>query len=631
MGLRFFTILTVVLAFFIQGCLPEIPRTAARYSTPGAYETSYQESPPFASKRYTGPKRRVAVLPVEGDIDYVTGRRVNEILKRTLNNSGQFEVRLGVSAGADYLVRVTVTGLQKYDSGGKGALAGAAQGAQGGGGLLGMAFGAIIRGALTFKPAEINARIELVDPKTERDLSSTTVSGEGTPVSSGDPDDPDTEVAEISSSPQFTPMDIAIREAMNEAVRWMAIHTPFTIRGLGSFVEFVSKENVLEKRKGNIVIASSKQGDHARVLEIADYWVKIALKSGKEGWVYKESLRPSDIDETFPPTISLMRTMGGSEVFKETIEVSGRVWANAKITTVMVNDQKAEVTQGTFLIKKYPLTFGENSVTIKATDELGNTATKGVKITRLRDTSPPEITVSSPRNNIIITGTTIDVSGLVRDNVGVALVKINDQEAEISKGTFRLSGFPLALGKNLLNIIAEDGAENRSETKTLVVVRKRDTIAPVVTIIRPAKGSEVRAESVTVSGRVTDNIKVASVTVNGRPAKVTKGEFTLERYLLRVGNNSIIVKAKDAEGNKATRKVAVTRVLRGKPGQKALSLEDIEDLLESEVSPKRVVDFWIPERGIKFQVTEHAKSRLLGAGADNGLIKSLEELFLRLK
>jgi len=136
---------------------------------------------------------------------------------------------------------------------------------------------------------------------------------------------------------------------------------------------------------------------------------------------------------------------------------------------------------------------------------------------------------------------------------------------------------------------------------------------------------------VTVSGRVTDNIKVASVTVNGRPAKVTKGEFTLERYLLRVGNNSIIVKAKDAEGNKATRKVAVTRVLRGKPGQKALSLEDIEDLLESEVSPKRVVDFWIPERGIKFQVTEHAKSRLLGAGADNGLIKSLEELFLRVK
>ena len=627
MGLRFLAILIILLACFFQACLPEVPRTAPGYYTEGVSKTSYQEETTPAPQLYAGPKRRVAILPVEGNIDYMTGRRAEEILKRILVNSGQFEVRLGASAGADHLVRVTVTRLRKYESGGQGAFVGATQGARSGG-LLGMFIGAAIGGALTFKPAEIDARIELVDPKTDGELSSTTVSGEGASLSTDEPEYPDTPAAEVTPPSQNTPMDIAIKEAMNKAVKWMAIHVPFTIQGVGSFVELVSRENLLEKRKGDIVVASARQTDRARVLEVSDNWVKIAVKNGQEGWVYKESLRPSELDETFPPTLNVTRPIGGTQLFNETIEVSGRVWASRGIVSVTVNDQKAEVSQGRFVLEKYPLTFGENSVTVKVTDESGNTATKSVQVTRLKDTSPPEITVSSPRDTIIVTGTEIDVSGKARDNVGVVLVKINDKEAKISEGAFRLSGIPLAPGENFLSIIAEDKAGNRSETTTLTVIRKRDTTPPAITITRPIEGSEVRAKRVAVSGRVTDNSQVASVTVNGRPARVTKGKFTLDRFPLRLGDNSIIVKAKDANGNEAIRKVIVTRFVG--PGRNPLSLEDIENLLKNFVEPKRMATL-IEDRGIKFEVTEDAKSRLVGAGADNKVIKSLEELFLRVK
>jgi len=160
-----------------------------------------------------------------------------------------------------------------------------------------------------------------------------------------------------------------------------------------------------------------------------------------------------------------------------------------------------------------------------------------------------------------------------------------------------------------------------------IVVPHPDTIPPALTITRPIKGSKVRTKSVVVTGRASDNRKVVSITVNGRPAKMTKGKFTLDRFPLRLGDNSIIVKAKDEEGNQATRKVIVTRFVGGPPrNPNPLSLEDIADLLKNFVPPKRVVTL-IEERGIKFEVTEDAKSRLVQAGANPLVLESLEKLF----
>jgi len=157
-----------------------------------------------------------------------------------------------------------------------------------------------------------------------------------------------------------------------------------------------------------------------------------------------------------------------------------------------------------------------------------------------------------------------------------------------------------------------------------ILIPHPDTIPPALTISRPTKRSNVMTKSVLVSGSVSDNRKVASVTVNGRPAKVTKRKFTLDSFPLRLGDNYIIVKAKDEEGNEATRKVVVTRFVG--PGKNPLSLEDVENLLKNFVLPKRVATL-IEKRGIKFEVTEDAKSRLVRAGANPLVFESLDKLF----
>lgn len=628
---RVLAISTVFLLAFVQVPVPEIARTHRVFPAIQSANAGEQSTETATPKTYTGPKRRIAIQPVEGNIDYTTGQKVADILKDSLASSGEFDVRSGASGGADHLIRANVTRTQQYQSGGAGALGGAAQGLQTGH-WLGALLGAVIGGALTFKPAEINARIELVDAKTDKGINSITVSGQGsTPTSSTPADDRPASTAgtKLVQEPSLitTAMDVAIRDAMDKLVEWLKAQTPFTIQGPGSFIEFMSQESIFERSGGGTATASAKQYERARVLEIGGSWVKVALKGGEEGWVYKEGLRPSEPDETFPLTISLTAPLDGKEQFRAAIEVSGRVWANRPIRSVTVNDKRVEISQGKFVMDKYPLNLGTNSLIIKATDELGGTVTKNLKIVRSKDTSPPTLSLTSHKDNAIVTTATIDLLGEVKDNGGLAWVKVNGREAAITGETFRFSDFPLSLGENNVSITSEDEAGNQSQAITVTVIRKRDTTPPVINITSPRENLEVRTGGVSIAGSVTDDSGVVSVAINDQAAQLTDGRFNMERIPLRVGANSIIVKAKDKAGNEATQQVIVTRVLGGSSGQKALSLQEIEELLTSYVSSKRVADVIMPEQGINFEVTDQAKTRLKRAGADNDLIQALERLY----
>lgn len=612
---------------FVQAPVPETTQSQRVYLTVHSAHAGEQSTETATPKTYTGPKRRIAILPVEGNIDYTTGQKVADILKDSLVSSGEFDVRSGALGGADHLIRANVTQTQQYQSGGAGALKGAAECLRGGNWLAGIIC-ALVGGALTFKPAEIDARVELVDTKTDKGINSTTVSGQGsTPPSSGSSEERPSISREAAATAQSTPMEIAIKDAMDKLVEWLKAQTPFTIQGPGSFIEFMSQESIFERSGGGTATASAKQYERARVLEIGGSWVKVALKGGEEGWVYKEGLRPSESDETFPPTISLTAPLDGKEQFRAAVEVSGRVWANRPINSVTVNDKKVEISQGKFVMDKYPLNLGINSLIIKATDELGGTVTKNLKIVRSKDTSPPTLSLTSHKDNAIVTTATIDLLGEVKDNGGVAWVKVNGREAAITGETFRFSDFPLSLGENNVSITSEDEAGNQAQAITITVIRKRDTTPPVINITSPSENLEVRTGEVKVTGSVSDDGGLASVAINDQAAQLTDGRFNMERIPLRVGVNSITVKAKDKAGNEATKQVIVTRVLGGSSGQKALSLQEIEELLTSYVSSKRVADVIIPEQGIKFEVTDQAKSRLKRAGADNDLIQALERLY----
>ncbi|MFY9826793.1 MAG: DNRLRE domain-containing protein [Thermoanaerobaculia bacterium] len=84
-----------------------------------------------------------------------------------------------------------------------------------------------------------------------------------------------------------------------------------------------------------------------------------------------------------------------------------------------------------------------------------------------------------------------------------------------------------------------------------------DTTPPVVAITSPAGNSLVSSPTVTVTGTVSDNVRISSLTVNGLAVPVANGVFQTTVNLAE-GSNTIFAIASDASGNQSTVSVAVT-------------------------------------------------------------------------
>ena len=102
-------------------------------------------------------------------------------------------------------------------------------------------------------------------------------------------------------------------------------------------------------------------------------------------------------------------------------------------------------------------------------------------------------------------------------------------------------------------------AENVIAAETLSRRTEDGFAGPAVSIDGPADGTTTGESSLKVSGRATDNVAVATLTVNGRPAAVDgDGSFSAD-VALGTGSNRIAVVAKDAAGLTASTSIGVTR------------------------------------------------------------------------
>lgn len=84
-----------------------------------------------------------------------------------------------------------------------------------------------------------------------------------------------------------------------------------------------------------------------------------------------------------------------------------------------------------------------------------------------------------------------------------------------------------------------------------------DTTPPAVAITAPNDGVLVSSPTVTVTGSASDNVGLASLTVNGLPVTVTNGAFRTTVGLAE-GSNTIFAIATDTSGLQSTATVAVT-------------------------------------------------------------------------
>ena len=180
---------------------------------------------------------------------------------------------------------------------------------------------------------------------------------------------------------------------------------------------------------------------------------------------------PAHIDTT-PPEIVIHSSRSNAGQFT----VEGSVIDASGIAEVRVKDIEVVVSEAGLFTANIPLDLWENEIRIIATDTHGNMGTDSLTFYR-EDTEGPEIHIISPIANVTrgvqprvySSEAFTRVSGRVTDPSGIAEVKINGTEVQVTRDSFKAI-VPLVYGNNLIRLTATDTLGN-SAFKEVTVFR----------------------------------------------------------------------------------------------------------------------------------------------------------------
>lgn len=174
---------------------------------------------------------------------------------------------------------------------------------------------------------------------------------------------------------------------------------------------------------------------------------------------------------TFLPdfAISMVEPAPGALFNRFAVRVRGT--ANNPPSSVVINGAIAAL-EGNEFSATVTLREGNNPVTAVATDGQGAVATASVQVTV--DTTPPRVTIDSPRDGAVLSEPRVTVAGLVNDivvgTVGPeqAQVQVNGRPAQVANRTFVVMDVPLSEGLNTITAFARDPAGN-TDTRSINV------------------------------------------------------------------------------------------------------------------------------------------------------------------
>ncbi|MCE8424924.1 MAG: PGF-pre-PGF domain-containing protein, partial [Candidatus Methanoperedens sp.] len=204
------------------------------------------------------------------------------------------------------------------------------------------------------------------------------------------------------------------------------------------------------------------------------------------------------------------------------------------------------VNGGVYSYNLTDLVEGSNTITVIATDSVGNQATASTSITM--DTTAPTLNitpVTSPTNRSyqIITG-----------NVSDGTVTVNGTNAPVNGGVYSYNLTDLVEGSNTITVIATDSVGNQATASTSITV---DTTAPTLNIT-PVTSPTNRSYQI-ITGNVSEaGAGMGTVTVNGTAASISGTVYTYNLTGLAQGANTITVIATDSVGNQATASTSIT-------------------------------------------------------------------------
>lgn len=201
------------------------------------------------------------------------------------------------------------------------------------------------------------------------------------------------------------------------------------------------------------------------------------------------------VDVTVLPSPVVTITAPENLSFMNTSPVMVRGTVNNSSAVVNVNGIPAPLSAGGFSLL-VPLTEGTNTLTAVAANPGGNTGSASVAVTL--DTTPPHISIDTPKGSAVTTDSAIAVSGTVNDivvgtvNDQEAQVTVNGVSAQVANRTYAVSSIPLALGQNTVQVIARDRVGNTA-TDFITMTRVSATEPPA-----PAIGEAVITRSLSI-------------------------------------------------------------------------------------------------------------------------------------
>ncbi|MGD1045724.1 MAG: Ig-like domain-containing protein [Bacteroidota bacterium] len=249
------------------------------------------------------------------------------------------------------------------------------------------------------------------------------------------------------------------------------------------------------------------------------------------------------------PTLTLSEPANGLVTKNSSISVSGTVH-DLTAVAVKVNGVVFSVDQTGAFSGTVSLREGKNMLQIVATDAAKNSTT--IIRSVIRDTTPPDLDVFAPFNNITTGDSVVIVSGKVTDCTAT-VVNISVNGGKSTPVPLQCFGFfiqkvLLSGGTNIITITATDAAGN-STIVTRTVNRKGTTLKLVVS--EPADETITRAASILVKGTVTGTGAI-TLKVNGTIVSVsTDGSFSASVNLVE-GTNLVTITATDAANTTLT-------------------------------------------------------------------------------
>ncbi len=250
------------------------------------------------------------------------------------------------------------------------------------------------------------------------------------------------------------------------------------------------------------------------------------------------------------PVFGAVAPEDGTILSAAQVSISGRV---TDATSVEVDGAAATLQGNDFTAGPFALVEGARTFHLVALDEAGNRAE--TTLTVVRDATAPVVTISTPAPDALIGTTSISVTGTTTDP-HLQSVAVNGVAATLASGgsSFTAAQVPLVEGDNELVARALDRAGNAAEARRSVTL---DTTAPEIAILDPAAGTVVAADSIEVSGSVSD-AHLDRVTVGGVAAVVTSGSFRATVALVE-GRQTLTATAVDRIGHSAEATVSVER------------------------------------------------------------------------